>query len=95
MKASDVMVRNVITIGPDDDVAHAARMLAEHDISALPVVDEDHHVLGILSEADLLRREELGTEKRRPGWLEAITPSGVLAEDYSKSHARKVRCLKA
>jgi CBS domain-containing protein len=93
MKASDVMVRNVITIGPDDDVAHAARMLTEHDISALPVVDEHRRILGILSEADLLRREELGTEKLRPAWLEAVMPPSRLAADYSRSHGRKVREL--
>jgi CBS domain-containing protein len=93
MRASDVMVRNVITIGPDDDVVHAAKMLAEHDISALPVVDEHRRILGILSEADLLRREELGTEKLRPAWLEAVMPSSQLAADYSRSHGRKVREL--
>jgi CBS domain-containing protein len=93
MKARDVMVRNVFTIGPDDDVARAAKMLADHDISALPVVDEDRRILGILSEADLLRREELGTEKVRRGWLEAVTPSTLLAADYSRSHGRKVREL--
>ncbi|HTV95502.1 MAG TPA: CBS domain-containing protein [Steroidobacteraceae bacterium] len=91
MRASDVMVRNVITIGPDEDVAHAARLLADHDISALPVVDENRRILGLLSEADLLRREELGTEKVRPWWLEAVTPSSLLAADYSRSHGRKVR----
>ena len=84
MKASDVMVRDVITIGPDDDVSQAAKMLADHDISALPVVDEQRRMLGILSEADLLRREEIGTEKRRPAWLEAVIPASRLAEDYCK-----------
>ncbi|MGO9931036.1 MAG: CBS domain-containing protein [Steroidobacteraceae bacterium] len=84
------MIRDVITIGPDDDIAWAARLLADHDISALPVVDKDRHVIGILSEADLLRREELGTEKVRPWWLEAVTPASVLAGDYAKSHGRKV-----
>jgi CBS domain-containing protein len=93
MKARDVMVRNVFTIGPDEDVARAAKMLVDHDISALPVVDEERRILGILSEADLLRREELGTEKVRRGWLEAVTPSTLLATDYSRSHGRKVREL--
>jgi len=46
--------------------------------------------VGILSEADLLKREELGTEKVRPRWLEAIMPSSALTVDYSKSHGRKV-----
>jgi len=90
MIASDVMVRDVITIGPDDDVAHAAKLLVDYDVSALPVVDSDRHVVGILSEADLLRRDEIGAEKRRPWWLEAVTPASVLAMDYAKSHGRKV-----
>jgi CBS domain-containing protein len=41
MNASDVMVRDVITVGPDDDVSTAVRLLVDHDISALPVVDVD------------------------------------------------------
>lgn len=90
MIASDVMVRDVITIGPDEDVAHAAKLLVDYDVSALPVVDGDRHVVGILSEADLLRRAEIGAEKRRPWWLEAVTPASVLAMDYAKSHGRKV-----
>lgn len=90
MIASDVMVRDVVTIGPDDDVAHAAKLLVDYDVSALPVVGNDRHVVGILSEADLLRRDEIGTEKQRPWWLEAVTPAGALALDYAKSHGRKV-----
>ncbi len=93
MRAADVMIRDVITVGPDDDVSRAAQMLADHDISALPVVDAQRRIMGILSEADLLRREEIGTEKRRPGWLEAVTPSSLLATDYARSHGRKVREL--
>ena len=90
MNARDVMVRNVITIGPEDDVAVAAKLLIDHDISALPVVDGKQQIIGILSEADLMRRQELGTEKRRPWWLEAVMPAATLAADYAKSHGRKV-----
>ena len=90
MNASDVMVRKVVTIGPDDDVAAAVRLLVDHDISALPVVDADNRVLGVLSEGDLLHREEDGTLRRRPWWVEALTPSGTLALDYAKSHGRRV-----
>ena len=90
MKASDVMVRDVITIGPNDDVIEAAALLVDHDISALPVIDNERKVIGILSEADLIRREELGTEKRRAWWLETVLPAGRLASDYAKSHGRKV-----
>jgi len=90
MNASDVMVRKVVTIGPDDDVAAAVRLLVDHDISALPVVDAENHVLGVLSEGDLLHREEDDTLRRRPWWVEALTPSGTLALDYAKSHGRRV-----
>jgi len=90
MNASDVMVRDVVTIGPDDDISTAVRLLTDHDISALPVVDGNGHVLGILSEADLLHREEDGTVKQRAWWVEAITPASTLALDYAKSHGKKV-----
>jgi CBS domain-containing protein len=91
MKAVDVMVHNPITIGPDENVGSAIKLLAEHDVSALPVVDDSGTVVGIISEADLVRREELATDKRRPWWLEAFTPATALAEEFAKSHGRRVR----
>ncbi|MGB8481114.1 MAG: CBS domain-containing protein [Acidobacteriaceae bacterium] len=90
MKAMDVMVRDVITVSPGDDVADAVQLLADYDVSALPVVDDDQNVVGIISEADLLHREEIGTEKRRPWWLEAVTPASSLAGEFAKSHGRRV-----
>jgi CBS domain-containing protein len=86
----DVMVRDVITVKPDDEVAEAVQLLAEHDVSALPVVDDDENVVGVISEADLLHREEIGTEKQRPWWLEAVTPASKLAGEFAKSHGRRV-----
>jgi len=90
MKAVDVMVRDVVTVKPDDEVADAVRLLAEHDVSALPVVDDDENVVGVISEADLIHRPEIGTEKQRPWWLEAVTPASKLAGEFAKSHGRRV-----
>jgi CBS domain-containing protein len=90
MKALDVMVRDVVTVRPDDNVAEAVRLLAEHDVSALPVVDIDDNVVGVISEADLVHREEIGTEKHRSWWLEAMTPASTLAGEFAKSHGRRV-----
>lgn len=90
MKAMDVMVREVVTVKPDDAVADAIKLLIARDVSALPVVDDGGHVVGVISEADLIHREEIGTEKHRPWWLEALTPASILAEDYAKSHGRRV-----
>jgi CBS domain-containing protein len=91
MKAMDVMVHDVFTVKPDDDVAEAIKLLAEHDVSALPVVDETGTVVGLISEADLMRREEIHTEKHRSWWLEAVMPGVSLAKEFAKEHGRKVR----
>jgi len=90
MNAADVMIHDVIAVSPDDDVSVAIKLLSEHDISALPVVDEDGKIVGMLSEADLLHRAEIGTEKRHPWWLEAVMPASRLAEEFAKSHGRRV-----
>ena len=73
MRAIDVMVRDVVTARPDTDVADAIKLMAERDVSALPVLDTAGNLVGVLSEADLIHRVEIGTEKRRPWWSEALT----------------------
>ena len=90
MRAIDVMVRDVVTVRPDTDVAEAIRLLAENDVSALPVLDGKGNLVGVLSEADLIHRAEIGTEKHRPWWLEAVTGASTLAEEFAKSHGKKV-----
>jgi CBS domain-containing protein len=40
MRAIDVMVRDVVTVCPDTDVAEAMKLLAEQDVSAPPVLDD-------------------------------------------------------
>jgi CBS domain-containing protein len=47
MRAIDVMVRDVVTAGPNTDVAEAIRLLAEHDFSAPPVVDAAGNLVGV------------------------------------------------
>ena len=49
-----VMTRSVIITGPDQDAADAARLLLEHKIGALPVLDGEH-LIGIVTETDVLR----------------------------------------
>jgi CBS domain-containing protein len=90
MRAADVMVRNVVTVHPDTDVADAIKLLAERDISALPVVDAQGELVGIISEADLLHRVEIGTEIHRRWLQESLTAATTLAEEFAKSHGKKV-----
>jgi CBS domain-containing protein len=90
MNVTDIMTTPVITVTPDTTIAEAARLMLEHRISGLPVVNVTGKVLGIVTEGDLLRRAETGTERRRSRWLEFLTSPGRLAEDYAQAHARKV-----
>lgn len=89
MRAADVMTPNVITVTPDSEVREIASLLVEHGISAVPVVDADNRVLGIVSEGDLIRRVESDNGEPRSWWLRLF--SGHSAVDYVKSHGRKAR----
>jgi CBS domain-containing protein len=90
MKARDVMVSPVITVKPATSVKEVAKSFLERRISAVPVVDDQGKVIGIVSEGDLMHRAEAGTERRHSWWLRAFTADETLAADYVKAHAHKV-----
>jgi len=90
MNAADVMVTNVITVGLDACLQDVAHLLLTNRISAVPVVDSDGKVVGIVSEGDLMRRAEAGTGRRRSWWLSLLTGKEGLAAQYVKEHSRKV-----
>ena len=90
MKASDVMVRDVVTVGPEATVNDVATLLLKHRISAVPVVDSAGALVGIVSEGDLLHRSEAGTERRHSRWLALFGSREALAQEFVRSHARKV-----
>jgi CBS domain-containing protein len=90
MKASDVMVSDVITVGPESCVQDVASVLLVNRISAVPVVDDKGKLIGIVSEGDLVRRVETGTERGHSWWLELLKPNEELAADYVREHSRHV-----
>jgi CBS domain-containing protein len=90
MQVKDVMTRNVIWVGPDESIMKAARLMLQNRISGLPVIDKDGELMGIVTEGDFLRRGELGTQRRRPKWLEFIVGPGRLADEYVHAAGRKV-----
>ncbi|MCH4563964.1 CBS domain-containing protein [Halomonas sp. EGI 63088] len=89
MQAADVMTTNVISVTEDAEVREIASLLLEHGISAVPVVDADQKVLGIVSESDLMRRVENEADTHKSWWLKLL--SGANAGEYVKSHGRKAR----
>jgi CBS domain-containing protein len=65
MRVQDIMTRSVISVGPDTALRDIARLLDEHRISGVPVVDERGALLGVVSEADFLVEAQGGTSVRR------------------------------
>ena len=84
------MTPGVATVRPDTTLSDAARTMIQFSISGLPVIDAAGKLVGIVTEGDLLRRAETGTERRRPRWLEFIVGPGRMAEEYVHAHGRKV-----
>jgi CBS domain-containing protein len=84
------MVRAVVTASPETTVEELARLMINLRISGVPILGKDGHVVGIVTEGDLLRRVETGTEHRRSGWSELFSSDSRMAAEYIKSHAKRV-----
>jgi len=90
MNVADIMTRQVISVTPQTTIAEAAQLLLDNRISGLPVVDPGGAVVGIVTEGDLLRRVETGTQRRHSHWLEFLIAPGRLAREYTDANARNV-----
>jgi CBS domain-containing protein len=84
------MTRKVLSVSPDETVEHAANLMLRHGISGLFVVDAKGTLVGVVTEGDLLRRDEIGTERHRPWWLRVLVSPGKQALDFTRAHGRKV-----
>jgi CBS domain-containing protein len=87
MRAIDVMTSQVVTATPQMTVRDAAKLIINNRISGIPIVNGNRELVGIVSEGDLLRRVETGTERERSRWSEWFSPNSRLAAEYIKSHA--------
>ncbi|SKA12471.1 BON domain-containing protein [Enhydrobacter aerosaccus] len=91
MRAKDVMTIGVVSVLADASVFDAAEILTSEHVSALPVIDDKGRVIGIVSEADLIRRAEIETAPHK-SWLHRWLDDDVTkAADYVRSHSRRVR----
>jgi CBS domain-containing protein len=90
MFVSDLMKTEVIAVAPENTLADAARMMLAQRASGLPVV-EGGRLVGIVTEGDLLRRVEIGTEGKKHSWLTAFFLPNSLASEYVHTHGRFVR----
>ncbi len=91
MQAKDMMTSPVLTISPDATVVEIAQLLLERHISAAPVVDDAGKLVGIVSEGDLMRRPESGTERHPSWWLSLISDPRKEAREFVKHHGLHAR----
>ena len=74
MRVHEVMTTEVATTTPEALLKDAALQLVRGRISGMPVVDGDHHVVGVVSEADILAKE--GDEQKPGGFLQWLVDPG-------------------
>jgi CBS domain-containing protein len=91
MIVADVMTRNVISIAPDATVEDAVNLMLSRHISGSFVVDKAGDLAGVVTEGDLLRRDELGTQRYRPWWLRLLASPARQAADFTHANGRHVR----
>ncbi len=82
LDASSIMTRDVVTARPADTVAHVARLLSNHEISAVPICDDDGALLGMASEGDLMRPFVDSNVQRRAWWLTLLADGTDLAPEF-------------
>jgi CBS domain-containing protein len=86
LTARDLMTPDVVTVPPETPVIAMARLLAERGISAVPVVAKDGALLGVVTEADLIRRLA-GEEDKPMSWFASLFANpGEMAERYARTH---------
>lgn len=90
MQAADVMVTDVVSVPESATVREVAQLMLDKRVSGVPVVDKSGRIVGIVSEGDLIRRAEIGSQRQRSWWLELLTGTEQLAAEYIKAHAVRV-----
>ena len=82
MHARDVMTTEVVSVNPDTPPQQIARHLLERGISAVPVVDDHGSPIGMVSEGDLIGRNDADREARRDWWLAMLAEGESLAPEF-------------
>lgn len=83
MTVQDVMTRDVITVKPATTIHEAARLMVDHGLSGLPVVNDEGQLVGIISDGDLILRQRRTEE--RPWWRRFFEDGEQLAREYQRA----------
>ena len=85
MQAKELMTTDVVVVDPDMSLREVAQTLLRHTISAVPVVDSAGSPVGMVSEGDLIGRDEAERDARRDWWLALLAEGENLGRDFLES----------
>jgi CBS domain-containing protein len=71
-KVTDVASKQIVTLDPQQDLDEALRLMAQHQVRRLPVVEEDGRLVGVVAQADIARHGD-------------ATQTGEVVEEISES----------
>lgn len=91
MHAIDIMTNAVITVGPNKPLKDIAKLLINRRISAVPVIDKDNRLLGIVSEGDLVHRVLGDHHAPHSWWLSLIGDPDDVPREYVRSHGKTAK----
>ena len=87
MRVREVMTEDVLMIGPEAPLRDVAKILVEYRVSGLPVCDIEGHVVGVISEGDILYKEHDPTEGQVGGPLGWIVDGSPNLQGAAKARA--------
>jgi CBS domain-containing protein len=90
MRAADVMTREVVTATPETSLVEAARLLVSKRVSSVPVIDAQGKLVGMVSEADLIHRAEIDTDKKHAWWQVFSLDPDEHASEFLRVHGAQV-----
>ncbi len=79
--AGDLMSRDVVVVHPETSLREAVSLMADRQVSGVPVIDADGTIVGMLSEGDLVRWHE-GYSAKQAKWLDMLADGFILAPDF-------------
>ena len=91
MIARDLMTKDVVSVSPDTSVDEIAKLLLARGISAVPVIDAAGAAIGMVSEGDLVRRDEEARKARRDWWLAMLAEGEDLNPEFLKTIRRPLQ----
>nr|WP_249164755.1 CBS domain-containing protein [Bradyrhizobium japonicum] len=90
MRAHHVMTKDVVAVTPHTTIEETAKIMLRMHISGLPVIDDAGNLVGVVSESDFLRRNEIGTGRKHAAWLKFFMGPARAATEFVHERGRKV-----